>query len=89
MHPLPPGLFLSHPLQGVATDHFAVKSTHRFCGRTEISGQSLPDFFESRILGPLGMDDTAFDLAERDHARLVVSHSRVDGILEAQPNQDV
>jgi CubicO group peptidase (beta-lactamase class C family) len=55
----------------------------------ELSGQSLPDFFESRILGPLGMDDTAFDLAERDHARLVVSHSRVDGTLEAQPNQAV
>ena len=41
MHPLPPGLFLSHPLQGVATDHFAVKSTHRFCGRTGFSSCRL------------------------------------------------
>jgi CubicO group peptidase (beta-lactamase class C family) len=55
----------------------------------EVSGQALPDFFESRILGPLGMDDTAFELAEPNRARLVASYRRVNGVLEGRPNAEV
>jgi methyl acetate hydrolase len=55
----------------------------------EVSGQALPDFLESRILGPLGMDDTAFELAEPDRARLVASYRRVNGVLEGRPNAEV
>jgi len=51
----------------------------------KVSGQALPDFFESRILGPLGMDDTSFDLAPDDYARLVASSRRVGGVLQPQP----
>ena len=35
-----------------------------------VSGQSLDEFFAERILGPLGMDDTAFHVAEDDLDRL-------------------
>ncbi len=55
----------------------------------EVSGESLPDFFESRIVGPLGMDDTSFDLAEEDRTRLVATYHRVDGVLQGQPRPDV
>jgi CubicO group peptidase (beta-lactamase class C family) len=54
-----------------------------------VSGQALPDFFESRILGPLGMDDTAFKLAEPNRSRLVASYRRVNGVLEGRPNAEV
>jgi CubicO group peptidase (beta-lactamase class C family) len=35
-----------------------------------LSGQTLREFFEQRILGPLGMVDTAFHVPERHHSRL-------------------
>jgi CubicO group peptidase (beta-lactamase class C family) len=35
-----------------------------------VSGQALDEFFASRILGPLGMTDTAFSAAEADAGRL-------------------
>ena len=52
----------------------------------EISGQSLSEYLGSRVLAPLGMNDTGFDLAEGDHARLVATYRRVDGVLEGRPN---
>ncbi|GBG28469.1 Acyltransferase mlcH [Hondaea fermentalgiana] len=39
-----------------------------------ISGQSLADFFQERIFGPLDMRDTAFQLDETKYARLVSLH---------------
>jgi CubicO group peptidase (beta-lactamase class C family) len=36
----------------------------------KLSGQSLPDFMESRIFGPLGMKDTAFWAPEAKRSRL-------------------
>jgi CubicO group peptidase (beta-lactamase class C family) len=35
-----------------------------------LTGQRLSQFFQERILQPLGMGDTAFHVPERDHARL-------------------
>jgi CubicO group peptidase (beta-lactamase class C family) len=35
-----------------------------------LSGQKLSDFFEQRILAPLGMPDTAFHVPPRHHSRL-------------------
>jgi CubicO group peptidase (beta-lactamase class C family) len=54
----------------------------------EVTGQALPDFLESRILGPLGMADTSFDLAPEDQRRLVATYRRVDGVLEGQPRPE-
>ncbi|HET6875002.1 MAG TPA: serine hydrolase domain-containing protein [Acidimicrobiales bacterium] len=39
-----------------------------------ISGQSLDEFFQSRILGPLGMADTGFWVAEEDAGRLATPY---------------
>ena len=35
-----------------------------------VSGQTLGEFLSARILGPLGMTDTAFSVPEKDHARI-------------------
>lgn len=45
------------------------------------SGLSLADFFQTRIFVPLGMDDTAFHVAEEDHHRLLDVYSRQAGAL--------
>lgn len=36
-----------------------------------VSGQSLAEFLAARILGPLGMNDTAFSVAPANHDRIV------------------
>ena len=35
-----------------------------------VSGQTLGEFLSARILGPLGMTDTAFSVLEKDHRRI-------------------
>lgn len=46
------------------------------------SGQSLGDFFEEHIFGPVGMKDTGFTLTPDRRARLVGMHARgEDGML--------
>jgi CubicO group peptidase (beta-lactamase class C family) len=54
----------------------------------EVSGQSLPEFLTSRVTGPLGMDDTSFDLAPENRDRLVAMYSRGDAGLAGEPNPD-
>jgi CubicO group peptidase (beta-lactamase class C family) len=54
----------------------------------EVSGQSLPEFLASRITGPLGMEDTSFDLAPENHGRLVAMYRRGDAGLVGEPNPD-
>jgi CubicO group peptidase (beta-lactamase class C family) len=41
-----------------------------------LSGQRLSEFFEQRILAPLGMVDTAFHVAQRHHSRLAEAFAR-------------
>jgi len=41
-----------------------------------LSGETLGAFFERRILGPLGMVDTAFHVQPRDHARLAEAFAK-------------
>jgi len=43
-----------------------------------ISGQSLDVFFRERILGPLGMDDTAFEVAPQNQDRLATCYVKTD-----------
>lgn len=50
-----------------------------------VSGESLGDFFESRIMGPLEMTDTSFDLGEEDLGRLVSTYRRVGTELQGEP----
>ena len=41
-----------------------------------VSGQSLPDFFRSRIFGPLGMASTTFCVGDDDAGRLAALYTR-------------
>jgi CubicO group peptidase (beta-lactamase class C family) len=41
-----------------------------------LSGQRLSEFFEQRILAPLGMVDTAFHVAQRHHSRLAEAFAK-------------
>ncbi|HET9586108.1 MAG TPA: serine hydrolase domain-containing protein [Bradyrhizobium sp.] len=51
-----------------------------------ISGQNLDRYFHDHILGPLGMNDTAFALTEKQRARQASLHLRkADGTLVPQP----
>lgn len=45
------------------------------------SGQTLPDFFQSRILGPLGMKDTAFWVPADKRDRFITGYFPEDGKL--------
>jgi CubicO group peptidase (beta-lactamase class C family) len=52
-----------------------------------VSGQSLDEFLQSRILGPLNMDDTHFYLPDSKRDRLsVVYSSTATGSIERAPN---
>jgi len=44
-----------------------------------VSGQSLDEFFEQNILGPLGMEDTYFYLPDDKRDRLVTLYAHVEG----------
>jgi len=51
-----------------------------------ISGQNLDRYFHDHILGPLGMNDTAFALTEKQRTRQASLHLRkADGTLVPQP----
>jgi methyl acetate hydrolase len=51
----------------------------------EVSGQRLDDYFDEHILGPLGMDSTAFGLSDEMQSRLSAVHvRRPDGSLTAR-----
>lgn len=44
-----------------------------------VSGQSLDEFFQQHILGPLGMEDTYFYLPDDKRDRLVTLYAHVEG----------
>jgi CubicO group peptidase (beta-lactamase class C family) len=45
------------------------------------SGRSLPEFLQERILGPLGMEDTAFFVAPEKRPRFATTYALKDGAL--------
>ena len=52
----------------------------------KVSGQPIDAFLRARILEPLGMRETAFDVPEEKHARVVTVHQRTNGTLAELPN---
>jgi methyl acetate hydrolase len=53
-----------------------------------VSGQSLDRYFREHITGPLGMNDTDFNISEQQRAREANLHTRKgDGTLVAQPRE--
>ena len=55
-----------------------VRFTHPSHGRVVevVSGQTLGAFLKDRVLGPLGMEDAAFTVPERDHGRIAEAFAR-------------
>ena len=54
-----------------------------------VSGQPFDAFLRSRLLEPLEMADTSFEVAAGARSRLVTSHQRAGGTLTERPNPDV
>lgn len=57
-----------------------------------ISGQSYDQFLEERILGPLGMRDTGFNVPEKDHERFAACYGRTRSkklVLQDDPETSV
>ncbi len=53
-----------------------------------VSGESLERYFQRRITGPLEMVDTAYNLPQERHGRIVTRHQReADGTLTELPNE--
>jgi methyl acetate hydrolase len=52
----------------------------------KLSGKDLEAYFRERIFGPLGMNDTGYNVSAEKHARIVNVHRRgADGALAEQP----
>jgi CubicO group peptidase (beta-lactamase class C family) len=50
-----------------------------------LSGQRIDAFLQARILGPLGMRDTAYLVPKDKYDRVVTSHARANGALTERP----
>lgn len=54
-----------------------------------VSGQSWEDFVESRIMGPLGMNESATSFKRiKDRSNIIDAHVPVDGRLQVVPKQE-
>jgi CubicO group peptidase (beta-lactamase class C family) len=51
-----------------------------------VTGQRIDAFLDARLVKPLGMVDTAFDVPAAKHARTVTVHQRTDGRFVELPN---
>jgi methyl acetate hydrolase len=54
-----------------------------------VSGQPLDAFLRARLLEPLEMADTSFEVAAGARSRLVTVHQRTDGTFTERPNPEV
>lgn len=81
---------LEQPLLHDPGDRWTYGSSTYFLGRIieEVTGERLDNFLDSRIFGPLGMNDTSFSLAAEDVGRLAAAYRRRDGGLEGEPRPE-
>ncbi len=80
--------FLEAPLVNVPGTVWEYGISTDFVGLLveRLSGQPLGDYMATRIFGPLGMADTAFNLPPEKHGRVVTVHDRAPGgTLSEQP----
>jgi CubicO group peptidase (beta-lactamase class C family) len=54
----------------------------------KISGQTIDQYLEARVLGPLGMKDTTYTVPSSKTARVVSRNQRADGKITEIPNPD-
>ena len=52
----------------------------------KISGQRIDAYLQARITGPLGMNDTVFEVPANKYSRVVTIHQKSNGRLTEQPN---
>ena len=79
---------LDMPLLFEPGEHWAYGASTRVLGQLieKVSGEKLDDFLSSRLLRPLGMQDTAYAVAADQVGRVASTHRRVNGALvENQP----
>ncbi len=82
---------LELPLVHEPGARFTYGASTRVLGQVveRITGQSIDAALQARVLGPLGMTDTSFDVPAAKQARLVTVHQRTppeQGRLIEQPN---
>jgi len=79
---------LDMPLLFEPGEHWAYGASTRVLGQLieKVSGEKLDAFLTSRLLDPLGMQDTAYAVAAQNVSRVSTTHRRVNGALaETQP----
>jgi CubicO group peptidase (beta-lactamase class C family) len=52
----------------------------------KVSGQRIDAYLQARILGPLGMRDTFFEVPKDRYGRVVTTHQKQNGKLKETPN---
>jgi len=52
----------------------------------KVSGLRIDAFMEARILGPLGMRDTAYAVPKAKYPRVVTTHQKTNGTITETPN---
>ena len=52
----------------------------------KVSGQRIDAYLQARLLGPLGMRDTFFEVPKDRYGRVVTTHQKRDGKISETPN---
>ncbi len=55
----------------------------------KITAEPLEDYFQQRILAPLGMVDTSYAVPLAKQLRVATKHSRVNGLLQERPRSPI
>ena len=78
------------PLLHDPGETFTYGASTRYQGEIveRVSGQPLETFLRTRLLEPLEMTDTAYEVAAGARSRLVTVHQRTDGTLMERPNPE-
>jgi CubicO group peptidase (beta-lactamase class C family) len=79
------------PLLHDPGEKFTYGASTRYLGEIveRVSGQPLDAFMRTRVLEPLEMTDTSYEVAAGARSRLVTVHQRTDGTLMERPNPEV
>ena len=78
---------LDMPLLFEPGEHWAYGASTRVLGQLieKVSGEKLDEFLTSRLLRPLGMQDTAYAVPADQVGRVASTHRRVNGALVENP----
>ena len=79
------------PLLHDPGERFTYGASTRYLGEIveRVSGQPIDAFMRTRLLEPLEMTDTSYEVTAGARSRLVTVHQRTDGTLMERPNPEV